>query len=92
MRISKPKLEGQKANSMTPQLGRLTFQVKSLVKEIKTNTNSMDMNQTTNKYVLPDSPQASIFFRFLASRMQTVSLPAVGTYRREMQISPSFSG
>lgn len=24
--------------------------------------------------------------------MQTVSFPAVGTYRREMQMSPSFSG
>lgn len=41
---------------------------------------------------LPERPPTSIFFRFLASRMQTVSFPAVGTYRREMQISPSFSG
>ena len=40
----------------------------------------------------PERPPTSIFFRFLASRMQTVSFPAVGTYRREMQISPSFSG
>lgn len=28
---------------------------------------------------VPDRPPTSIFFRFLASRMQTVSLPAVGT-------------
>lgn len=27
----------------------------------------------------PERPPTSIFFRFLASRMQTVSLPAVGT-------------
>lgn len=39
----------------------------------------------------PDSPPTSIFFRFLASMMLIVNLPAVGTYRREMQISPSFS-
>lgn len=39
----------------------------------------------------PDKPPTSIFFRFLASRMTTVSLPAVGTYRREKQMSPSFS-
>ena len=45
----------------------------------------------TNRH-LPERPPTSIFFRFLASRMQTVSFPAVGTYRREMQISPSFSG
>lgn len=42
--------------------------------------------------ISPERPPTSIFFRFLASRMQTVSFPAVGTYRREMQISPSFSG
>lgn len=40
---------------------------------------------------LPDKPPTSIFFRFLASKTTTVSFPAVGTYRREKQISPSFS-
>ena len=40
---------------------------------------------------LPDKPPTSIFFRFFASMMFTVSFPAVGTYRKEMQISPSFS-
>lgn len=39
----------------------------------------------------PDRPPTSIFFRFFASRMTTVSLPAVGTQRREKQMSPSFS-
>ena len=40
--------------------------------------------------IIPDSPPTSIFFKFLASRMTTVSFPAVGTYRREKQISPSL--
>lgn len=40
---------------------------------------------------LPDKPPTSIFFRFFASMMFTVSFPAVGTYRKEMQMSPSFS-
>ena len=31
------------------------------------------------QWVLPESPPTSIFFRFLASKIQTVSLPAVGT-------------
>lgn len=39
----------------------------------------------------PDKPPTSIFFKFFASRMTTVSLPAVGTQRREKQMSPSFS-
>lgn len=38
----------------------------------------------------PDSPPTSIFLRFLASRMTTVSLPAVGTYLSEKQMSPSL--
>lgn len=45
----------------------------------------------TSSSSLPDRPPTSIFFRFLASRMTTVSLPAVGTYRSEKQMSPSFS-
>lgn len=36
----------------------------------------------------PDSPPTSIFFKFFASRITTVSLPAVGTYRSEKQMSP----
>jgi hypothetical protein len=39
---------------------------------------------------IPDNPPTSIFFRFLASRMTTVSLPAVGTYLKEKQMSPSL--
>ena len=39
---------------------------------------------------IPDKPPTSIFFRFLASKTTTVSFPAVGTYRREKQISPSL--
>ena len=38
-----------------------------------------------------DRPQASIFFKFFASRMTTLNLPDVGTYRKEKQMSPSFS-
>lgn len=38
----------------------------------------------------PESPPTSIFFRFFASRMTTVSLPAVGTYRSEKHMSPSL--
>lgn len=37
-----------------------------------------------------ERPPTSIFFKFLASSMTTVSLPAVGTQRREKQISPSL--
>lgn len=52
-----------------------------------------DLSQCLQKGVdlLPDKPPTSIFFRFFASMMFTVSFPAVGTYRSEMQISPSFS-
>ena len=39
---------------------------------------------------LPERPPTSIFFRFLASRITTVNLPAVGTYRSEKQMSPSL--
>jgi len=38
-----------------------------------------------------DKPPKSIFFRFLHSKMQTVSLPDVGTYRKEKQTSPRAS-
>lgn len=40
---------------------------------------------------LPDNPPTSIFFRFFASKITTVNLPAVGTYRNEKQMSPNFS-
>lgn len=40
--------------------------------------------------LLPDNPPTSIFFKFLASKITTVSLPAVGTYRKEKQMSPSL--
>ncbi len=38
-----------------------------------------------------DRPQASIFFKFFASKITTVNFPEVGTYLREKQTSPSFS-
>ena len=40
---------------------------------------------------LPDNPPTSIFFRFFASNITTVNLPAVGTYLNEKQMSPNFS-
>lgn len=45
----------------------------------------------TSTTYLPDNPPTSIFFKFFASRITTVNLPAVGTYRNEKQMSPSFS-
>lgn len=41
--------------------------------------------------VSPDNPPTSIFFRFLASRITTVSFPAVGTYLKDKHMSPSRS-
>ncbi len=38
----------------------------------------------------PERPPTSIFFKFLASKMTMVSLPAVGTYLIEKQISPNL--
>ena len=38
-----------------------------------------------------ERPPTSIFFRFFASKIIIVSLPAVGTYLSEKQMSPSFS-
>lgn len=42
------------------------------------------------KEFLPDSPPTSIFFKFFASRITTVNLPAVGTYLKEKQMSPNL--
>lgn len=42
------------------------------------------------KEILPDSPPTSIFFKFFASRITTVNLPAVGTYLKEKQMSPNL--
>lgn len=42
------------------------------------------------KKFLPDSPPTSIFFKFFASRITTVNLPAVGTYLKEKQMSPNL--
>jgi hypothetical protein len=39
---------------------------------------------------IPEAPVMSIFFRFLHSRIPTVSFPEVGTYLREKQISPRY--
>ena len=61
------------------------YRQKALSEEKSVGTHQHHFNSS------PDKPPTSIFFRFLASRMTTVSLPAVGTYRREKQISPSFS-
>ena len=38
----------------------------------------------------PAKPAMSIGLRFLHSSITTVNLPAVGTYRNEKQMSPSF--
>jgi len=40
--------------------------------------------------LLPEAPVMSIFLSLLHSRMPTVSLPDVGTYRREKQMSPKY--
>lgn len=51
-------------------------------------------NETSPRVIttyLPDNPPTSIFFRFFASKITTVNLPAVGTYRNEKQMSPNFS-
>lgn len=39
---------------------------------------------------VPDNPPTSIFFKFLASNITTVSFPAVGTYLNEKQMSPNL--
>ncbi len=41
-------------------------------------------------YYIPERPPTSIFFKFLASSIVIVNLPAVGTYRSEKQISPNL--
>ncbi len=41
-------------------------------------------------FSLPERPPTSIFLRFFASSIVTVNLPAVGTYRREKQMSPNL--
>lgn len=48
------------------------------------------MHLPYNDYI-PESPPTSIFLRFFASKITTVSLPDVGTYLRDRQISPNRS-
>lgn len=51
-------------------------------------------SEMISKFLLlnsPDNPPTSIFFRFLASKITTVSFPAVGTYLKDKHMSPSRS-
>lgn len=68
-----------------------SFCLKSGMKYIieKSSSKKLYYIHRKNKF-LPDKPPTSIFFKFFASNITTVSFPAVGTYLKEKQISPNL--